>query len=207
MFMPSPSSFRPDAKLLLTPDLLVAAPGSARTGLRADTLVETADGWRPAGELLSGTNVPTYEGGLVPLRSVTHAAALPGGGRSLIHFPGGALDNCCDVWLKPGQRLLVTAPLIEALFDAAAVVLRADMLVGYRGIQRVQLQAPTEMVSLCFDREETIFVNSGTMIRCGSVGGADRSALYPELEPWRAADLLGLLEAESDRYAPRDIAA
>ncbi|WP_284162698.1 Hint domain-containing protein [Frigidibacter sp. SD6-1] len=207
MFMPSPSSFRPDAKLLLTPDLLAAPSAADRTGLRADTLVETANGWRSAGELESGTLVPTYDGGLVPVRSVTHAAALPGGGRGLIHFPGGALDNCSDLWLMPGQRVLVCAAKAEALFDAAAVVLRADMLAGHRGIRRVPLHAAAKMVRLRFDREETIFANTGTMIRCGSVGGAQRSALYPELEPWQAVEMLCHIAAENEPHVPRRIAA
>lgn len=202
MFMQDARSFTAAEKITLALHATGAAPVAGAPGLLAGSLVETMSGWRPVESLTRGMRVATYDGGFCPLLRVERRHLWPVAGAHLIHVPGGALDNCSDFALMPGQQVLIASDIAEAVLDSAAVLVPAATLVGYRGIARQPLSRPTEVLSLIFASEEIVYVNSGALIHCAADGtpehaaGLDRrqgAAFFESLAADRAAALLALI--------------
>lgn len=166
MFSPRFDSFEPSEKVAIALQGLNILPDFGGDGLLSGSLVETASGWSDIGDLRLGVAVATFDGGYVPVKRIERRHIWPAAQAGLIHIPGGSLDNCSDVALLPGQEILVTSPRIEDRLDCAGVFVAASALVGYRGITRQSLTQPIEVVSLRFDDEEIVYVNSGTLMRC-----------------------------------------
>ena len=77
------------------------------TGLIAGTLVESATGWTPVENLRIGDAVQSYDGGLARVVGLDREWITASLSAYVLHLPGGALDNCSDLILLPGQNLLV----------------------------------------------------------------------------------------------------
>lgn len=158
----------------------------AMAGLLPDTLVETAEGWRPAAGLTLGDRVHSWDGGLRRIAGLDRRP-LPEGTEALL-LPGGMLDACDDLRLLPGQHLLLDTAGDPSLPDALAVLVPAAALDGCPGIRRIRLPR-TETVVPLFAEEEVIFANSGVMLHCpGITDGAD--SFFPRLSPVTARALL-----------------
>lgn len=202
MFMQDAKSFEAAEKITLALHGMGAAPAIGAPGILAGSLVETEAGWCPVETLGRGTRIGTYDGGLCPLIRVERRHLWPVGGAHLIHVPGGALDNCSDFALMPGQQVLIASDIAESVLDSAAVLVPAASLVGYRGITRQRLSRPVEVLSLIFADEEVVYVNSGALIHCAADGAPEqvlglarpgRTAFFEHLAADRAAALLALI--------------
>ena len=109
------------------------------------------------------------DGGLRPLAEIEIRPLWPTAAETLVHVPGGALDNCDALHLLPGQHLLVASPIIRAVLGMPHVLIRAGDLDGFRGIAVQQPATTIDMVQLHFSQEEVVFLNSGTLAHCGAV--------------------------------------
>ena len=152
---------------------VVAAP--ILGGIVAGTLIEGECGWVAAETLRIGDRVQTLDGGLARIhgldRRKLHAAAET----SLIHVPGGSFDACSDLWLVPGQHLLIdtvgdhTAPYLLV----PAIALTCDT-----AIRHSFPDTAIDIITPLFADEEVIFANTGVLIHCPSV--IDGAGRYPD---------------------------
>lgn len=198
MFMQNAKDFRAAEKISLALHGLNILPEFGASGLLAGNLVETESGWRPVETLARGARVATYDGGFCRVARVERHHVWPAAATEVIHVPGGALDNCSDFSLLPGQQVLLTSQVAEAVLDRAGALIPASALVGYRGITRQGLVRPAEVLSLRFAAEELVYVNSGALIHCAAEGpeATDaRSGFFEVLDEARAQAMLALMAA------------
>lgn len=166
-----------------------AQPG----GFLAITQVETAEGWCLAGALRPGMRVQTYDGGLCPITRLARQD-LSAGGALFVHVPGGALDNCDGLWLRPGQEILIASPVVEEVFACAAVRVAARHLAGFRGIGLAWRPGAGAVITLTFAQDEAVFANTGTLLHCPSAQVSAAPDFYPTLGAAQAAAMLAQIE-------------
>ncbi|HQU68409.1 MAG TPA: Hint domain-containing protein [Albidovulum sp.] len=169
-----------------------------RDGIPGATLVETATGWRRADSLRPGDRVATWDGGLRELQALNSGRMEPG--EVLLRVPGGALDNCGEVWLHEAQLVLIRSPFAAAILDAEAVLLPARALAGFRGISLAMPPKALNLVSLHFDADELIFAASGLRLHAAPENGApltDTLGYLPVLNAERGRDLVALIGADA----------
>jgi hypothetical protein len=197
MFMPNVRQFEAAQPIDTPSNRTVSAP---RAGIRGATLIETAEGWRPAETLRPGDSLATWDGGFRPVLSVQSECLQPFADEHLIRVPAGVLNNCGTVWLRNGQFVLIRSTQAAAVLDAEAVLLPAAALTGYGGIKRVPLPGSVTAITLRFAEDEVIFAASGLCLHCASVAGsavepgADCGYL-PVLGVDRGRDLMALIGA------------
>lgn len=171
-------------------------------GLIAGTLIETAAGWRRAELLRVGDHVQTYDGGLRQLRRVerTYYGAAQGGFalEAILQVPGGALDNCEEMFVMPDQMLMISSQVAADLLGTPSVLLPASALAGYRGITRVLPKGLIEAITLGFDDEEVIYANSGLLAHCATGAAGAATDFFTTLDHGRGVALVSLLGKNSD---------
>lgn len=167
--------------------------GSARpaapvlSGLTAATLVETAEGWRPAARLRRGDRLHSFDGGLREIVALGRDWLMPGAGR-LLHLPGGTLGAMADIALLPGQGLLLDTWDDASVTEAVVALAPAAALQGFSGATLRPVTEPIEVVTPVFAEEEAILANGGLWLHCP---GIDPAALFfPRLTPSQAQTLL-----------------
>lgn len=165
MFMQDATRFDFDAATVVERD---AAPS---TGLTADTLIETAAGWRAAHTLRIGTSVFTLEGGARPVLALDRQVLEAG--RTLVRLPGGSFDNCSDLDLLPEQDVVLECRGVRL------IRIPARMLAGHRGARLVRLERAVEVVAPLFAEDEVVWTNSGTRLYCAGI----RQGLTPGFVP------------------------
>lgn len=139
------------------------------SGLIAGTLVEGPLGWTPVEDLRIGDAVQSYDGGLVRVLGLDRNWLSPAVGAYLVQLPGGALDNCSDLMLLPGQAILMDT-LHDADFpDDIVVLITASVLEGHLGATRHRIENPIEVITPRFADDEAIFANSGTLLHCPGI--------------------------------------
>lgn len=155
-------------------------------GFAAQTLVETASGWRPAGSLRPGDHVATVDGGFRPLVSVTRTRPLP-----LDHWciPGGTFGTCSDLVVSARHHLAIRHPACRRLFGLPLVVAPVSALGGFRGIARSA--APDHMVRLGLAEEELLWAQTGAMVLAP---GQDGARHYQRLDYGQTRALLLMIE-------------
>ena len=139
-------------------------PEAAASGLVSGTWVETAEGWRLIEGLHPGILLHVHGGGLRPLeelRPLTPPAEL-------VHVPGGALDNCADLWLAKGQNVLIDTLDDPALPDALEVLVPAEALIGLRGIASKPAPEAAALWQVTCTEEEVIWAQSGVPLHVPS---------------------------------------
>ena len=196
MFMQNSKAFRAAEQSSFALHGLNAIPDFRGEGILAATMVETPHGWKSAGMLGRGALVQTYDGGLCAVAQVERRHMWPAAGAEVVHVPGEALGTCSDLWLMPGQAVLIFSPVVEEVLEAAAALVPARALAGFRGISLRPLPRPVEMVTLRFARTEMVYVNTGALIECQGEGGAVAAAqadYFPRLEGARAEAMLALI--------------
>lgn len=155
------------------------------SGFIAGTLVESAAGWTPVENLRIGDAVQSYDGGLARVVGLDRDWIAPEIGAFLLHLPGGALDNCSDLLLLPGQNLLVDTLNDASLPNDVVALIPAASLEGVLGTTRARIVKPMEVITPRFADDEAIFANSGTLLHCP---GIRQNALQP------ASDFFTLLD-------------
>ncbi len=154
---------------------VIAAP--VVTGIVAGTLLETGLGWRDVATLRIGDAVQTLDGGLARIHGLDRRILQPAAETALILVPGGCHDACSDLWLVPGQHLLIDT-LEDASIGAPFALVPALALTTDALVRRDFPTHPVEVITPLFADEEVVFANSGVLIHCpGVMDGAGR---YPE---------------------------
>jgi hypothetical protein len=199
MFMHSNTAFAQAQPVDL--DILLHTQSRARGGLVAGTRLEAADGWRPVERLMRGDAVYTLDGGLRQIIEIKREDLTPA--RQLI-VPGGALDNCAEMTLLPGQHVLLEAEIAEDAFGSPLVLLPAAALAGYRGIHWQEGRERVEIVTLGFDEDELVYGNTGALLHCPSTARmgeqVTRSNFFTVLGMEQARAMVGIL-AHGDPFA------
>ena len=199
MFMQSNSAFAQAQPVDL--DRLLHATNRARGGLVAGTRLEAADGWRPVERLMRGDAVYTLDGGLRQIIDIKREDMTP---LRQLHVPGGALDNCAEMTLMPGQHVLIEAEIAEEAFGSPLALLPAAALAGYRGITWQEGQERVEIVTLGFDEDEVVYGNTGALLHCPSTArlhdGGTHSNFFTVLGMEQARALMGIL-AHGDPFS------
>lgn len=202
------SSFARIDDALLAGAVFAHRPKRLRSGLVAGTRVETARGWKPVEQVLTGESVQTWDGGLRPVTRIERtiygadlAMAYPDG---VLMVPGGALNTCDAFYLMPEQHVLLESSVAEEVLGRPAVLVPAAALEGYRGITRVMPVDLLEVVTLCFDQEEVVYANTGALLHCAprratgaAAPGLQVSAFFEVLSFDRARALVDLMGAEA----------
>lgn len=173
-----------------------------RSGLISGVKIETADGWRAVETLSEGDAVYTFDGDLRPIRRIERRAfgadlqdVYPDG---LLFVPGGAMDNCEELYLLPDQHLLIESEAADAVFGTPITLLPAAALEGARGIQRVLPVDLIEVFTLIFDEDEVLYANTGMMMHCpASRTDADGrvSPFFKTLTAEQGSALIALIDA------------
>ena len=138
-------------------------------GIMAGTLVEGATGWMPVENLRIGDGVHSYDGGLARILGLDRQWIAPAVGAYILHMPGGAMDNCSDLNMLPGQNLLVDTLGDDSFPDDLAVLIPAAALEGMYGTSRIRIEKSIEVITPRFADDEAIFANSGTLLHCPSI--------------------------------------
>ena len=202
MFMQAATAFT-DADMV---DLETALFPSAlaRSGILEGTRVEAADGWRPVESLTRGDAVYTFDGGLKEITAIHREELRP---VRVLNVPGGALENCADLLLLPGQYMAIEDARAEALFGSPLTLIPAAALAGYRGIEWENAKARRlEVVTLEFEEEELVWGNSGMLFHCPDARqfGAPRlvSGFFTMLDMADARRMVALLREGEPATCP-----
>lgn len=182
MFMQDITRFA--AAPVQTGDKSQTASAYSSFGLVAGTRVETAAGWRPIETLLIGDSVYTLDGGLARIVAMNRREVLPG--EPVIRIAGGHFDACSDLFVMPGQDLLLDT---MGLTDAPYACLAAAVLAACPGVARSATPRRVEVVTPIFAEEEAVWAQSGVLLRCPGVK-PDAGSAYPRLHARAAAVFL-----------------
>lgn len=174
-------------------------------GLYALTPVATPQGWVPAGALVAGAEVITFDGGPMRVATVsTHRldSRAPRGGWPL-QVPANVLGNTEAAVLLPEQGVMVDSDLAEDLFGEPFVTVPASALEGWRGIVRVPPLAQY-VVNLAFDTPALIYAGGDMIVVCPglpmlSLAHGDICTSVPPLGPTAARHLVACMMAEEAR--------
>lgn len=172
-------------------DITQAASAHTSFGLVAGTRVETATGWQPIETLHIGASIYTLDGGLARIVAMNRREVLPG--EPVIRIAGGHFDACSDLFLMPGQDLLLDT---MGLTEAPYTCLSAEVLTACPGVMRSPTPRRVEVVTPIFADEEAVWAQSGVLLRCPGVK-PDAAPAYPRLHARAAAVFL---EARTRRF-------
>lgn len=170
-----------------------ARPAVAAPAITAGTMVETQEGWMPVERLSLGDAVYTFDGGLAPIASLRQTRL--NAGTQLWHVPGGALNNCSDLYLTHDQHVMIFDDNAEDLYDTPYVLVPATALQGFRGTRQMDCTPGTIAVEMTFDSDEVVFANTGTLIRCAAQSG-ESDGFFRKLTNAEARILLALLDTD-----------
>ena len=151
------------ASKAVAPLVLNVAPAP---GFFAGTEVATRYAWTKVEELKVGDAVLTAENGEQDIVGIergelsvsAHAAAA---GQWPLLVPEGAMGNEKAMMLSPGMRVVIENDAAGALFGHGCVSVRAEALIGYRGIARARVAGPMAHITLVFDAPQTVVAEGG----------------------------------------------
>lgn len=135
-------------------------------GFFAGTEVATRYAWTKVEDLQVGDTVLTAENGeqeIVGLErgSLSVSAHAAAAGQWPLLIPEGALGNERPMMVSPGMRVVIEDEATGSLFDLPCVSVRAENLVGYRGIARARVARALAHVTLLFDNPQTLVAQGG----------------------------------------------
>ena len=169
-------------------------------GLYASTPVQTAFGWRFAGDIAVGDLVMTRDAGLVPVKQV--ATEFRPALWSVL-LPEQALGNPQAVMLPPGQPILVRSPYAMPFSGDDLALLPATALEGWRGITPHVPARAEPILQLRLDRPALVNAGPGLHLGCdgAETAGFDLKRLMeaptrPSLPLAAARHLVAQLVAE-----------
>jgi hypothetical protein len=161
---------------LVTPRVGAVIPAPVLGGIVAGTLVEGEAGWCAAETLRVGDRLQTLDGGLARIIGLDRRVLAAQAETALIHVPGGIFDACSDLWLVPGQHVLVDT--VEDADHCAPHVLLPALALTSAQVRHSFPEVGVEVITPMFADEEIVFANSGVMLHCPSV--MDGAGRYPE---------------------------
>lgn len=148
------------------PLVLMKAPS---VGIFAGTKIATSNRWAPVEELEAGDKVLTAENGEqeiieIEVRDLSLVSAKAAAGQWPLMVPEGAIGNDHAMLVSPDARVVIEDEAAGVLFGEACVGVRAENLVGYRGIARARVQADLTHVTIRFAKAQTLVVEGGVFL-------------------------------------------
>lgn len=158
------------------PLVLTTAPSA---GIFAGTKLATRHRWTPVEELQVGDTVLTAENGEQEITSIERrkldlAAAKANAGQWPLLVPEGAIGNEHSMLVSPDMRLVIEDDAAGVLFGEACVGVRAECLIGYRGISRARVKSELTHVTVGFADAQTLVVDGGVFMDMPSPQGKQR---------------------------------
>lgn len=147
-------------------------------GFFAGTEVATRYEWSKVEDLQVGDMVLTAENGEqmimgIERGSLTVAAHAAAAAQWPLLVPEGALGNEKALMLSPGMRVVIEDEAAGELFGHSCVSVRAETLIGYRGIARARVGKTLEHVTLTFDKPQTIVAEGGLFFDVPDASGVN----------------------------------
>ncbi len=181
------------------PLLLNIAPA---VGLFAGTMVGLPHRWAPVEELNVGDTVLTAENGKQRIIGIERgellvSSAKAAAGQWPLLIPEGALGNEYPLIVAPGTRFVLEDDAAGLLFGENCVSVKAQSLVGYRGIARARTHRKLSHVTLVFEEPQTLVGQGGVFF---DVADMDGIHAFPTLND-RQTRLLARHMGEQDRKA------
>lgn len=121
----------------------------------AETMIRTADGYRPICTVQAGDMVATLDGGMKPVRWVGMRKVAAEGALAPILFAKGAIGNDAPLRLSPQHRVLVQGWRAELIAGESEVLVAAKHLVNGRDVSVSPCETVT-YVHLLFDTHEIV---------------------------------------------------
>jgi len=158
------------------PLVLTTAPSA---GIFAGTKIATRNRWTPVEELQLGEKVLTAENGEqviaeIEVSTLSLASAKANAGQWPLLVPEGAIGNEHAMLVSPDTRLVIEDAAAGVLFGEACVTVRAENLIGYRGISRARVKGELTHVTIRFEDAETLVVEGGVFIDVPAPNGLFR---------------------------------
>ncbi len=180
-----------------------------RRGLPAGTMVDTPEGWRPVetlepGDFVRGQDRTPKQVLRVDRTRLEGRAALEGV-KGAVLVPAGVFGACTPFLALPDQHILLHAPRARAVLGADFALVPGRALAGRLGIEPAQLGGPLEIVLPAFEEEQAIWVNSGLLAHCPSLGWVASQPMggrFPVLAGRSAEVLMELLARPAAPAAP-----
>jgi hypothetical protein len=158
------------------PLVLTTAPSA---GIFAGTKVATRHRWAAVEELSVGDKVLTAEGGEqkiteLEVRELSLAATKAAAGQWPLLVPEGAIGNDHAMLVSPDARVLIEEEAADVLFGETCVTVRAESLIGYRGISRARVNGNLTHVTIRFDDAQTLVIEGGVFMDIPAPNGLHR---------------------------------
>ena len=177
-----------------------ATPAGLDEGIFADTPIATPVGWRPAGGMVAGSKVMTFDGGVQIVEQVQYAPYLSNHANLWpLLVPIGALGNKDELVLLPNQKVLLESDTAEDLFNDPFALIPAYVLDGWRGISRYRPQSGRAVVQIRFARSQIVYASRGVLLACAGDPMMEHSADLPDYvlcTPAQARDLMACIMAQ-----------
>ena len=140
-------------------------------GLIGQTMVATPSDWRPVSTLRPGDRVMTFDNGFQRIESVgvTELCADDEDcpyAQWPLEVPAGYIGNRDRLCLMPQQNVIIESDLAEAQFGDPFAMVPACELDGMCGVHRIRPNETQKVYSLCFARDEVVFVNGSALVHC-----------------------------------------
>lgn len=157
------------------PLLLNIAPS---VGLFAGTMIGMPHRWAPVEELEVGDKVLTAENGKQTIIGIERgelkvSSAKAAAGQWPLLVPQGAIGNELPVIVAPGTRLVIEDEAAGLLFGESCVSVKAQSLIGYRGIARARAHKVLTHFTLVFDEPQTLVGQGGIFFDIADMNGVN----------------------------------
>lgn len=144
---------------------------TGQDGLTSGTHVISNLGWRPVDGLAVGDKVLTFDRGMqqvIDIHREVHFASehSPHIEQWPLRVPADALCNRRELFLMPGQGVLIECDIVEDAQGDPYAVVPAYVMEGYRGIRPIKPTTGVETTTLIFESDEVIYAEGGMMIHC-----------------------------------------
>lgn len=164
------------------------------------TRIATSSGWQKVEDLQKGQSVRTADNHEELIADLGHEALRFSASRDTVRdwpviLPAGAVGNAEKILVSPNLRLVIENPNAKSRNQPKRVSVRAETLIGYRGIARAPLYVDLEQVAVSFSQAATLILEGGVLTDVPSTSGdlavppLDDRASRAILHKLRRADL------------------
>lgn len=153
------------------------------------TPIDTARGPVPAGCLRPGDLVCTTDGGFLPLRGITRMALPACGSFAPVILRAPFFGASHDLLVSADQRVALSGPEVEYLFNEDEVLVEAGAMVDGRAALAEQRRAVTTSLMLEFDYPALLLADGCVLLAARPTDAAPRRML----QPYEVLTLMALL--------------
>lgn len=187
--------------------LMLLSP--VKPGIFAGTKIATRNDWTPIEQLKVDDFVLTAEHGEQVITAIEVSELDASSDTSAtkqwpVHVPVSVLGNASPMILSPDMHLVLEDEAAAALFGQTCVSLKAEDLIGYRGIARARMAQPLIHYSLEFTHGVSLVAEGGVFLDIPSPRGARR---FGVLDARQARLLMRHMSENVHAHPPRKVAS